>query len=73
MIEIRIIDQNGNKEDQQMTTVPRIGDLITRTLSSGGGPFNLHFFRVEDVEHSLDNGAVRILIRDEIDHKRWPG
>lgn len=75
MKSLRIIDQNGNKEDVETEMVPRVGERVVRTFRTGNQQMADHFYRVKDVEYWFDHGAdaqVRILIEEEQRPDIWP-
>ena len=72
---LRVIDENGNKQDYETDLVPRIGERILLEFGRGGEPVRQHLFRVKDVEYRLQNdlgSQVAILTEEETDPKRWP-
>jgi hypothetical protein len=75
MENIRVINQAGNKQDYEVQTVPRIAERIVLTYRIGNDPLELHFFRVRDVMHNLDNaphGQVAVLVAKEDNPEHWP-
>lgn len=75
MENLRVIDQDGNRQDYATEFVPRIGERVILTFGTGGQPIRPHYFRVKDVAYHLDNPVktqATILVDEEANPELWP-
>lgn len=70
----RTIDEAGNRQDYEADFLPRIGDRLTSIHGPSRQALSQHFYRVQDVCHTLDGSKVftEVRIVEEHDAKDWP-
>ena len=72
---IWLIDEVGNKQQHEVSVVPRIGERIVQEYGTGTEPIRKHYFRVHDVLHNLSNAPesqVVVFIAEEDESKLLP-